>query len=314
MDRQELDRIATALVEHQALPCADETGPLNLPNREAVGDLCRRFLAILFPGFFTRTHLFCGHVGTYTRQQLLELWQILRQLICEAETFSRHAQGLPVPAHLQSATDELLSTYFAELPAIAGLISTDVEAAFANDPAANSREEIVASYPGLSSIAVQRLAHQLYRLGVPLIPRMMTEDAHSRTGIDIHPGACIDESFAIDHGTGIVIGETCTIGKHCMLYHGVTLGAFNPLAKNDAGELTRGAANKRHPDLEDSVRVYPGATILGGSTRVGHHSVIGGNVWLTHSVAPHSKVTMKDPELQVSTARTSKQETPDWSI
>jgi serine O-acetyltransferase len=128
----------------------------------------------------------------------------------------------------------------------------------------------------------------------------MTEVAHSHTGIDIHPGACIGESFFIDHGTGVVIGETATIGHHVTLYHGVTLGAFNPLLRDQRGEPLRGQANKRHPDLEDYVTVYPNATILGGETRIGHHSVIGGNVWLTHSVAPYSKVTVKDAELVIS--------------
>jgi len=149
---------------------------------------------------------------------------------------------------------------------------------------------------------VQRLAHRMYLLEVPFIPRMMTEIAHSHTGIDIHPGAAIGESFFIDHGTGVVIGETATIGDHVTLYHGVTLGAFNPLVKGDDGTLRRGQENKRHPDLEDHVTVYPNATILGGKTRIGHHSVIGGNVWLTHSVTPYSRVTMKDTELFILNA------------
>jgi serine O-acetyltransferase len=137
-------------------------------------------------------------------------------------------------------------------------------------------------------------------LKVPYLPRMMTEIAHSHTGIDIHPGAKISESFFIDHGTGVVVGETATIGKSVTLYHGVTLGAFNPTSRRDSGgELVRGLANKRHPDIEDHVTIYPGATILGGDTRIGHHSIIGGNVWLTHSVAPYSRVTMKDPELLI---------------
>src|ERR1019366_4102374 len=145
--------------------------------------------------------------------------------------------------------------------------------------------------------------HRLYHLEIPYIPRMMTEAAHSHTGIDIHPGANIGESFFIDHGTGVVIGETATIGSRVTLYHGVTLGAFNPLDKDDLGQLRRGQSNKRHPDLEDHVTVYPNATILGGQTRVGHHSVIGGNVWLTHSVVPYSKVVGKDPELRIPDAR-----------
>jgi serine O-acetyltransferase len=158
---------------------------------------------------------------------------------------------------------------------------------------------VLLSYPCIEAITVQRLAHGLYLLEVPFIPRMMTEVAHSNTGIDINPGATIGESFFIDHGTGVVIGETATIGEKVTLYHGVTLGAFNPLMKDDHARLRRGQTNKRHPDLEDHVTVYPNATILGGGTRVGHHSIIGGNVWLTHSVEPYSKVVVEDPELLI---------------
>ena len=158
------------------------------------------------------------------------------------------------------------------------------------------------SYPGVEAITVQRFANELYKLKVPYLPRILTELAHSRTGIDIHPGATIEDSFFIDHGTGVVIGETATIGKHVTLYHGVTLGAFNPTGRRDTGgELVRGLANKRHPDIEDHVTVYAGATIIGGDTRIGHHSIIGGNVWLTHSVAPYSRVAMREPELVIRT-------------
>ena len=182
------------------------------------------------------------------------------------------------------------------------MLASDIEAAYQNDPAASSRETILLSYPYVEAIATQRLAHHLYLLAVPFVPRMMTEIAHSHTGIDINPGASIGESFFIDHGTGVVIGETSTIGNSVTLYHGVTLGAFNPLSKDDHGELHRGLENKRHPDLEDHVTVYPNATILGGHTRVGNHSVIGGNVWLTSSVAPYSRVTVKDSEVVILNA------------
>ena len=201
----------------------------------------------------------------------------------------------------------------AKLPRLAQLLGLDLLAAMKNDPAASGYEEILLSYPGIQAITVQRLAHELYLMKVPYMPRMMTEIAHSNTGIDIHPGATIDESFFIDHGTGIVIGETATIGKHVTLYHGVTLGAFNPTSRRDSGgELARGHSNKRHPDLEDNVTIYPGAKILGGDTRIGHDSVIGGNVWLTHSVAPYSRVTVKDPELLIRSH--SKQTDEEWFL
>jgi len=297
MDADRLERIAHELVAAQVVRDGDDDRVTLLPDRESVVETCRRLLALLFPGFFSRSHLYCGHVGTFVRQSLLEVEDLLREQVLLARRFHAASQDVACSPTIDTDVEEQLHAFVDRLPAIAALVRTDVDAAFDNDPAASTREEIVAAYPGLQAIAVQRLAHELYRLEVPLVPRMMTEVAHSQTGIDMHPGARIGERFAIDHGTGIVIGETTTIGTGCMLYHGVTLGAFNPLAKNDDGELVRGGDNKRHPDLEDHVTVYPGATILGAGTVVGHHSVIGGNVWLTHSVEPYSRVTIKDPDL-----------------
>ncbi|MBQ2281913.1 MAG: serine acetyltransferase [Kiritimatiellae bacterium] len=172
------------------------------------------------------------------------------------------------------------------------LLRDDIRAAYEGDPAARSELEVVMSYPGLYAICVHRIAHKLFKLGVPLIPRVMSEYAHSHTGIDIHPGATIGSGFFIDHGTGVVIGETCTIGKNVKLYQGVTLGALS-FAKDENGNLVKG--NKRHPDVEDNVIIYAGATILGGDTVIGHDSVIGGNVWLVHSVPPFSKVYNSQP-------------------
>jgi serine O-acetyltransferase len=172
------------------------------------------------------------------------------------------------------------------------MLQEDIQAAYEGDPAARSTMEIVMSYPGLYAITVHRLAHALYQQSVHLIPRVMSEHAHSKTGIDIHPGATIGSGFFIDHGTGVVIGETCTIGKRVKLYQGVTLGALS-FAKDDTGALVKGV--KRHPDVEDNVVIYAGATILGGDTVIGHDSVIGGNVWLIHSVPPGSKVYNQTP-------------------
>jgi serine O-acetyltransferase len=171
-----------------------------------------------------------------------------------------------------------------------------VEAAYTGDPAAHSHYEIVFCYPGLEAITIYRLAHELLLRDVPLIPRMMSEYAHSKTGIDIHPGARIGPSFFIDHGTGVVIGETCDIGTHVKLYQGVTLGALS-FPRDAAGNIIRGM--KRHPTLEDEVVVYANATILGGDTVVGHHAVIGSSVWLTQSVAPHTVVSLEKPSLRM---------------
>lgn len=171
-------------------------------------------------------------------------------------------------------------------------LQQDVQAAYEGDPAAVSQLEVVMSYPGFYAVTVHRVAHQLFRMEVPLIPRVMSEYAHSKTGIDIHPGAQIGPGFFIDHGTGVVIGETCVIGRHVKLYQGVTLGALS-FAKDAHGNLVKGV--KRHPDVEDNVVIYAGATILGGDTVIGHDSVIGGNVWLIHSVPPHTKVYNAQP-------------------
>ncbi|MBA3709376.1 MAG: serine acetyltransferase [Planctomycetes bacterium] len=271
-----------------------------LPDRESVAKVCTRVLAILFPGFFTAERISKTELDTHTMSQLMDLQSLLLDQVARALRYSARVAGKAKPANLVEHTRGMVLEQLDLLAHVRELVSTDVEAAFNNDPAALDRETIVLSYPSIEALAVQRFAHGLYRAGIPIIPRMMTEVAHSHTGIDIHPGATIDESFFIDHGTGVVIGETCTIGKRCVLYHGVTLGAWNPIgAKDENGDLKRGSSNKRHPDLEDKVTVYPGATILGGDTKIGHHSIIGGNVWLTHSVEPYTLVTIKDPELMI---------------
>ena len=192
------------------------------------------------------------------------------------------------------------------------LLRTDIEAAYEGDPAALFSEEIILSYPFIEAIAIQRLAHVLYVAGAPIIPRMMTEWAHSRTGIDIHPGARIGSHFFIDHGTGVVIGETSRIGSHVKLYHGVTLGARS-FAKDEAGHIVKGG--KRHPNVEDNVTIYPNSTILGGETVIGASSTIGANVFLMHSVPPDSLVIYEEKQLVVRDKSVRKKEAPlDWII
>ena len=186
-------------------------------------------------------------------------------------------------------------------PAIRKITETDVQAAYEGDPAATSPTEVVLAYPGLYAITTHRIAHELYKLHVPIIPRIMSELAHSKTGIDIHPGATIGEGFFIDHGTGVVIGETTVIGKNVKLYQGVTLGALSFPKDPATGVLMKG--HKRHPNIEDNVVIYAGATILGGDTTIGHDSEIGGNVWLIESVPPCSRVYNKPPKPEVRTTR-----------
>ena len=192
----------------------------------------------------------------------------------------------------------IVDEFVAALPEVRRLVETDVDAAYDGDPAATSRMEVVMAYPGLYAVTVHRLAHVLYTLRVPILPRVMSELAHSKTGIDIHPGATIGERFFIDHGTGVVIGETTVIGRNVRLYQGVTLGGLS-FAKDDNGALVKGL--KRHPNIEDNVVIYANATILGGDTTIGHDSEIGGSVWLIESVPPNSRVYNKPPAPVIKT-------------
>jgi serine O-acetyltransferase len=302
MNGARLDDLVRRLHDTHARCQEIDAGAVALPDRRSAGRICDLLLDLLFPGFFADDGLIGDGVAAFRRARLARLDQelgvqverALRYAACRA---GQDQEGLA--ARALALAEELLG----DLVRVSELVTTDVEAAFDNDPAAIERETIVLSYPCIQALAVQRFAHCLYQRAIPMIPRVMTEVAHGRTGIDIHPGAAIDESFFIDHGTGVVIGETSVIGKRCVLYHGVTLGAWNPTAKDDHGALQRGPDNKRHPDLEDHVTVYSGATILGGTTRIGHHCVIGGNVWLTHSVEPHSVVMNEDPRLVISTRK-----------
>lgn len=271
-----------------------------LPDRESVSKASQKLLSILFPGFFTADRIPRDELETHTLTQLMELQSLLLEQIARAMRCSARLAGTAEPSKLTHDVHDQVLDILYELVTVRELVETDIEAAFRNDPAAMDRETIILSYPSIEALAVQRFAHRLYLRGVPIVPRMMTEVVHRNTGIDIHPGAAIGEHFFIDHGTGVVIGETSRIGRNCVLYQGVSLGALNPVAaKDEKGELVRGQSNKRHPDLEDRVTVYAGATILGGSTVVGHHSIIGGSVWLTHSVEPWTKVLIKDPQLVI---------------
>ena len=190
-----------------------------------------------------------------------------------------------------------VAKFIARLSEVKRLVDTDVQAAYEGDPAATSPMEVVMAYPGLYAVTIHRLAHELYKLKVPIIPRVMSELAHSKTGIDIHPGATIGEHFFIDHGTGVVIGETCVIGRNVKLYQGVTLGAKSFQKDPETGALVKGI--KRHPNVEDNVVIYAGATILGGDTTIGHDSEIGGSVWLIESVPPNSRVYNKPPAPEI---------------
>jgi serine O-acetyltransferase len=263
-----------------------------IPTQENVIQIVNRLRGILFPGFFSRRKVNPQNVNYSMGQSLSILFELLyEQTVCatrhECSRFEKEC------IDCINRAGETAIAFFESLPEIRKTLATDVRAMFDGDPAAKSHDEIIFSYPGVFAILVHRCAHRLYELGVPLLPRMMSEYAHAVTGIDIHPGAVIGESFAIDHGTGVVIGETTVIGRNVRIYQGVTLGALS-LPKDRVGELK---TSKRHPTIEDEVVIYSGATILGGDTVIGRGSVIGGNVWLTDSVPAGTRVFIENPKL-----------------
>ena len=250
----------------------------NLPSKRSIAILCEDLLHILFPGFFSDEAVSAEGLSE-AAQEIID--QIADRLEPEIAVSMRSG---PVDSQkIRERAVDITEKFIQGIPCVRFVLKTDVEAAFAGDPAARSLEEIVLAYPGLEAIAIQRSANLLYRADVPLIPRMMTEWAHSRTGIDIHPGARIGSHFFIDHGTGVVIGETCEIGDRVKLYHGVTLGARS-FQKDESGEIIKGL--KRHPKVEDDVTIYPNGIILGGDTVIGARSTVGANVFLMKSIPP----------------------------
>jgi serine O-acetyltransferase len=260
----------------------------SLPSRDAVTRIVNEFRAVLFPGYFGLTAPLTSdtlwfHVGA----TLDRLSRALSEQILRAFCFTCEERDPTRCDDCGRRAGEVAEAFLTRLPEVRRLLATDVEAAYEGDPAATSPAETILSYPGIFAVMCQRVAHELYRLGAPLLPRMITEHAHGVTGIDIHPGAAIGERFFIDHGTGVVIGETCEIGRRVRLYQGVTLGARSFQLDAD-GKPVKGVP--RHPIVEDDVVIYSGATVLGRIT-VGEGSIIGGNVWLTHSVAPGSRVS-----------------------
>jgi serine O-acetyltransferase len=264
---------------------------VNVAGRDAVYGVLDGLLAVLFPGCYSRRPLQRSDLNLYIGDQLRHCAQELYYQIRHALRYRCRLEKCDSCDCDKMAADAA-TTLIGALPHIRSLLLTDIDAAYKGDPAAQNYDEIVLSYPCVEAIATHRIAHELYKKSVPLIPRMMSERAHSRTGIDLHPGATIGENFFIDHGTGVVIGETTSIGRNVKIYQGVTLGALSfPL--DEHGNPIKGI--KRHPDIEDEVVIYAHATILGGQTVVGKGSVIGGNVWLTHSVPPYSKVYNQQP-------------------
>jgi serine O-acetyltransferase len=275
----------------------------NLPSKWGIGEMTNLLLQLVFPGFFHDKPIHSYEIRSETTDLMDQVFGRLEDEIYKALEYAKADAG-----SLRATAHEHACEFLDKLPRIRELLQTDAEAAWAGDPAALSKDEVIVAYPFIEAVAVQRLAHELYNQKIALIPRIMTEWAHSRTGIDIHPGAKIGSHFFIDHGTGCVIGETCEIGNHVKMYQGVSLVARS-LA---AGQLLRGV--KRHPTVEDDVTIYAGATIIGGETVIGAGSTIGANVFLLHSVPPNSLVVYEEVNVKITAKKEKAKGGGDFQI
>ena len=272
----------------------DAVNIYNKPDKEEVRQLVNHLFRLIFPGYFRERKVKIYNPKNSFAVTVEDIFYHLNKQVTMALDFCT-LRGTMTEQDRKEESYRICKEFFRKLPAVRRYVETDLLAAFDGDPAAGCYEEIILAYPGLMAVTVNRLAHELYLLKVPVIPRLMTEYAHSETGIDIHPGATIGKYFFIDHGTGIVIGETALIGEHVKIYQGVTLGALS----------TRGgqklAGKKRHPTIEDNVTIYAGASILGGDTVIGENSIIGGNTFITSSVPPSTRVSIRNPEMEFRT-------------
>lgn len=284
------------LKSYKDYPAICRIGVGSQPNRDTVIDILKKLQIVIFPGYFGTTKPRDETIAYYIGSILEEVDYHLRKQVGKALQHGGVSEG-----EARRRAGEITEQFMMRLPHIREYLDTDVAAAFDGDPAAYSMDEIILCYPGLYAIMVSRIAHELFVLGVPLIPRIMTEHAHTITGVDIHPGAKIGKYFFIDHGTGIVIGETTEIGDHVKIYQGVTLGAMS----TKGGQQLHHA--KRHPTVENDVTIYSGASILGGATVIGEGVIVGSNAFITQSIPRQTRVSVKNPELQM---KSSKSEAP----
>jgi serine O-acetyltransferase len=322
MDRNELNQHLPAVVDSLAKsilaePRLQHLNRVFLPNREVIIASIGLLRQIVFTGYFGEQGLTSENVSKRMTELVTELTEMLYE---QVRCCLRYKRAIPENGSEQKNADEcddcdreaarIVAAFFDRLPAVREILASDVQAAFDGDPAAISTDETIFSYPGILAIGIQRLAFEFFQLQVPLLPRIMTEYAHSLTGIDIHPGAKLGKSFFIDHGTGVVIGETTEIGDNVKVYQGVTLGALAP----GYGQMLRG--HKRHPTIKDNVTIYAGATILGGETVIGEGCTIGGNVFITASVPPQNQVNAEPPKLKYRDRRPRKgvDFVPDFQI
>lgn len=290
-NHNQIDHLVTAIASsYREQPITSLQDYSLLPNRNEIIEITHLIRELLFPGYFGKQNLVDATMEYHIGSLLIQIHEKLSEQISRVLLY-RAGKDPDYTGDVKRETDEIIFHFLSKIPEIRSVLATDVQAAFEGDPAANGKSEIIFSYPGLFAVRIYRIAHELHLLSVPLIPRIMTEYAHSITGVDIHPGAKIGHSFFIDHGTGVVIGETTVIGNRVKIYHGVTLGALS----TRGGQSMNGV--KRHPTIEDDVTVYSGASILGGETVIGKGVVIGSNVFISKSVPAGAKVTVKNPEL-----------------
>ncbi len=293
------DRIVST---YEQIGKINHLGHCPLPNYDVVISIVEDLKEIIYPGYQRREGLHMGNITYHVGDLIDSLHDKLTTQIARALRHDERVNAKKDPCNPLEETDydakgqAMAIEFLNRVPDLREILATDVQAAYDGDPACTNLDEVIFCYPGLEAITVYRVANTLYRLGVPFIPRMMTEWAHKQTGIDIHPGATIGSYFFIDHGTGVVIGQTCEIGEHVKLYQGVTLGALS-FDTDSEGNIVRGM--KRHPTIEDHVVIYANATVLGGRTTVGNHSVIGSSVWLTRSVDPNTTVLLEKPRLRL---------------
>jgi serine O-acetyltransferase len=294
-DQPLADLTARIVATYEECGATHHLGHSPLPSYAQIVEILVDLREILYPGYGRRQNLHLGNVAYHVGDLVDSLHARLADQVARALRHDCRDDHRPSDDDAQAQARDTALQFLERLPDLRRTLALDAQAALDGDPAAKGLDEIVFCYPGLAAITVYRLAHELHRLGVPLIPRMMTEYAHGKTGIDIHPGARIGRRLFIDHGTGVVIGETTEIGDGVKIYQGVTLGALS-FPRDDNGQLLRN--RKRHPTIEDEVVIYANATILGGDTVIGHHSVVGSSVWLTRSVEPHTTVTIEAPDLR----------------
>ena len=270
----------------------------HLPAKAAAVRICDLLLELTNPGFVGRRHLTRHNISYHVGELIPRLWEQLADSITQCLCHESDARDAPDDAGeaCRKNAAALATSFVEKMPAVRALLALDAQAHYDGDPAAHNMAEVLLAYPGMLAITIHRYAHELYRLDVPMLPRMMSEHVHILTGIDIHPGASIGRSFCIDHGTGVVIGETTSIGENVKIYQGVTLGALS-FAKDERGRLIRGY--KRHPTVESNVTIYANAIVLGGETTIGEGAVVGGSVFLTKSVAAGHQITLAAPVLRV---------------